>query len=105
MNERLAIATAPVGAIVAEATSLREFFAQQCPALGRELGPVTLEPEAPERVRAFWETFGWTDELEEDGWLSRPEVPASRETVRELLEEMREDDVELQGSFRSATGW
>jgi hypothetical protein len=88
-----------VGAIVAEATSLREFFAQQCPALGRELGPVTLEPEAPERVRAFWETFGWTDELEEDGWLSRPEVPASRETVRELLEEMREDDVELQGEL------
>jgi hypothetical protein len=51
MNASLAIGTAPVNAVAAEAASLREFVVQQRPALGCELGPVTLEPEAPDPVR------------------------------------------------------
>lgn len=88
-----------MGAIVAEATKLREFFAQQVPALGCELSPLTLEPEAPERVRGFWETFGWTDALARRWSLQRPEASAGRQIVRELLQEMREDEVELQSEL------
>jgi len=99
VSDPLAIGTASVSAVRAETARLREFFAQQRPAIGRELGPVTLEPEAPERVRVFWETFGWTDDLEKHAALSHPDMASGRAKVQELLAEMREDEVELQGEL------
>lgn len=95
MNGRIAIATAPASAIGAEAAALRESVLQVCPRVGRELAPLALEPEAPERVRAFWETFGWTDTLDERCWLARPEVTPGREWARKLRSEIKRSGVRV----------
>lgn len=101
MNGRIAIATAPASAIGAEAAALRESVLQVCPRVGRELAPLALEPEAPERVRAFWETFGWTDTLDERCWLARPEVTPRARAGAETAQ--RDKEKRGPGPARAAT--